>query len=479
MQSIFSKYSRYIGVLISVLLLWLLLSYCSDIVSWLVLAWVISLLGSPLMKLMGRIKYKGWTLPSSFRALIVLVLFYGAFGLFLYLFVPVIVQQGRNLAGVDYAAIMESLEEPIAHFNDWLVERGLTDGELSDYALTDTTQTPLNNYNLNGQNDSLQQNVVTTTTINIDSIIRATGDTVTQTNINLNIAFDGEQSQSKYSHLYDTTALVHPSDSPTEQIRKKLFQYISPSQTITRAVLFIVGFFGNFLVIFSSVSFIAFFFLKDEELFGRAIKAAIPNKQMGKTDTALTKIKHLLTRYFSSILLQVSLILLYVSLLLSFFGVPNSFLIAFFAAILNVIPYLGPLIGASFAILVTISSNLDADFYVETLPMLYKVAGVFFSMQLLDGFVLQPYIFSNSVSAHPLEIFLVIITGAKLGGITGMVVAIPLYTIIRVIAAVFLQEFKLVQKLTQSINEPDDDIPDIEEKVDIEVIDVPPTDGIG
>jgi predicted PurR-regulated permease PerM len=476
MQSIFSKYSRYIGVLISVLIIWLLFSYFSDIVSWLVLAWVISLLGSPLMKLMGRIKYKDWTLPSSLRALIVLILFYGTFGLFLYLFVPVIVQQGRNLAGVDYAAIMESLEEPTAHFNDWLVKRGFSEGELSGYSLSDTTQTSRNNYSLNTENDSLSKNMFTTTTINIDSIIRATGDTVTQTNINLNIAFDAEPSKSKYAQLYDTTAFVKPSDSPTEQIRKKLFQYISPSQVITRSVFFVVSFFGNFLVIFSSVSFIAFFFLKDEELFGRAIKAAIPNKQMGKTDTALTKIKYLLTRYFSSILLQVSLILLYVSLLLSFFGIPNSFLIAFFAAILNVIPYVGPLIGASFAMLVTVSSNLDADFYVETLPMLYKVAGVFFSMQLLDGFVLQPYIFSNSVSAHPLEIFLVIIIGAKLGGITGMVVAIPLYTIIRVIAAVFLQEFKLVQKLTQSINEPDDDIPDIEEKVDIEVIDVPSAD---
>ena len=73
--------------------------------------------------------------------------------------------------------------------------------------------------------------------------------------------------------------------------------------------------------------------------------------------------------------------------------------------------------------------------------MILKVIGVFASMQILDGFVLQPYIFSNSVSAHPLEIFLVVVVGAKLGGITGMVVAIPAYTIIRVIASVFLKEF--------------------------------------
>ena len=54
-----------------------------------------------------------------------------------------------------------------------------------------------------------------------------------------------------------------------------------------------------------------------------------------------------------------------------------------------------------------------------------------------------------------------------------MVIAIPIYTILRVVAAVFLQEFKLVQKLTQSINEPDDDIPDLDENIDIEIEEKP------
>lgn len=473
MQFNLRKYSRYIGVLVSLGLLWLLFSYFSDIVTWVILAWVISLLGSPLMKLMGHIKYKNWELPSSIRALVVLLFFYSVFGLFLYMFVPVIIDQGRNLAGVDYAAIMQGLEEPTAHFNDWLVERGFLDGELSSYAHADSTHVhdPLHQHtsdSVHVHKDSLQ-NIVTTSQINIDSLILASGDTITKTNINLKIALALDPNTNNVTPLYDTTAIVLPSDTPLEQMRKKAFQYISPAQIITRTVLYLVGFFGNFMALFTSVTFIAFFFLKDEMLFGRAIKATIPNRQMGKTDTALLKIKQLLTRYFSGIVFQITLITLYVSLLLSFFGIPNSLLIAFFAAIINVIPYLGPIIGGLFAMLVTISSNLDVDFYTVTLPMLFKVAGVFASMQILDGFVLQPYIFSNSVSAHPLEIFIVVIVGAKLGGITGMVVAIPIYTIIRVIAAVFLQEFKLVQKLTQNLNEPDDDIPDIQEQVDIEV----------
>ena len=288
----------------------------------------------------------------------------------------------------------------------------------------------------------------------MDSIILAAGDTVTKTHILLDIAIN-QQEQSYYQQgIYDTTALLKPNDSPFELLRKKVFQYISPSQVITSLVYYVASFFGNFLVIFTSVTFIAFFFLKDEKLFGSALKAAIPNKQSAKTDTALLKIKQLLTRYFSGVLLQICLITLYITTALSFFGVQNALLIAFFAAIINVIPYIGPIIGAVFALLVTISSNLDVDFYTVTLPMMIRVVAVFASMQLLDGFVLQPYIFSNSVKAHPLEIFLVVVVGAKLGGVIGMVIAIPIYTILRVVAAVFLQEFKLVQKLTSSINEP-------------------------
>jgi predicted PurR-regulated permease PerM len=65
----------------------------------------------------------------------------------------------------------------------------------------------------------------------------------------------------------------------------------------------------------------------------------------------------------------------------------------------------------------------------------------------------QPLIFSNRVLAHPLEIFLVTLIGAKLGGITGMVLAIPAYTVLRVIARAFFNQFRFVQKMTDSLEE--------------------------
>jgi len=72
-------------------------------------------------------------------------------------------------------------------------------------------------------------------------------------------------------------------------------------------------------------------------------------------------------------------------------------------------------------------------------------------MQLLDNFFLQPTIFGRSVKAHPLEIFIVVLVGAKLGGILGMVVAIPAYTVFRVIGKVFFSEFKVIQRITQGL----------------------------
>ena len=174
----------------------------------------------------------------------------------------------------------------------------------------------------------------------------------------------------------------------------------------------------------------------------------VPRGYEYKVKKSMRNITTMLTRYFGGITVQVTIITLIVSIALSLLGVKNALLIGFFAALINVIPYVGPLIGAAFAIFITISSNLGLDFYSEMLPLILKVAGVFATMQLTDNFILQPYIFSNSVLAHPLEIFLVILIGGKLGGIVGMILAIPVYTVLRVIASVFLSEFKIVQQVS-------------------------------
>ena len=133
-------------------------------------------------------------------------------------------------------------------------------------------------------------------------------------------------------------------------------------------------------------------------------------------------------------------------------SVENALLIGLFAAFANVIPYLGPIIGATFGTFIVITSNVDLNFYNELLPIIGKVLIVFSLMQLTDNFLLQPLIYSTSVKAHPLEIFIIILVGATIYGVIGMILAIPIYTVLRVIAHTFLMRFKMVRRLTQNLN---------------------------
>jgi predicted PurR-regulated permease PerM len=81
----------------------------------------------------------------------------------------------------------------------------------------------------------------------------------------------------------------------------------------------------------------------------------------------------------------------------------------------------------------------------------FTIGFILFAIKGFDDFVLQPTIYSERVKAHPLEVFLVILTAGHVAGITGMLLAIPSYTVIRVLAKEFFSEFALVQKLTQNI----------------------------
>ena len=235
-----------------------------------------------------------------------------------------------------------------------------------------------------------------------------------------------------------------------ELIKNNLFHFFDPSR-IPQLFGSIVGFFGNLIITLFSVLFIAFFFLKEDGLFSGIIKTFVPNKYETGAVHDIDESAKLLVRYFIGIAIQITIITIFVTTALSLLEIENALLIGFFAALLNVIPYVGPILGATFGLIIVVSSNLDASFYPVLLPKIVKVIGVFGTMQLMDNFILQPNIFSKSVKAHPLEIFVVILMGAKVGGILGMVVAIPIYTVLRVIGKVFLSEFKIVQKITSSI----------------------------
>ncbi len=181
-----------------------------------------------------------------------------------------------------------------------------------------------------------------------------------------------------------------------------------------------------------SVLFITFFLLKEKDILRKNILRLIPNNYFEITITAINKIETLLSNYLIGLVIQMVSIFTIVSIGLSLFGINYALSIALFAAVANLIPFLGPLIGAIFGIIVGISTSFNY-FELETFAwMLIKIISVFGFVQLLDNIFLQPIIFSKSVKAHPLEIFIGIFMAAAIGGTIGMVVAIPTYTIIKV-----------------------------------------------
>jgi len=210
---------------------------------------------------------------------------------------------------------------------------------------------------------------------------------------------------------------------------------------------------GNFAWALFAISFITFFLLREDKLITSYIITVVPEKKVEAFRHALESVKHLLRRYFVGILLQMTGILTLVTVGLTIVGVGFrlGLVIGLVAALLNIIPYLGPWIGACLGIILGVATHLELDFATQLLPLMGYMTLVFAITQLTDNLVFQPVIFGTSVYAHPIEIFIVIMMAGSLAGIVGMILAIPTYTVLRVFAKEFFNNFRVVQKLTEKI----------------------------
>ncbi len=208
---------------------------------------------------------------------------------------------------------------------------------------------------------------------------------------------------------------------------------------------------GNLTMGVFSVIFISFFLIKDSKILENALFVLLPDSKEARVKKSLNTIKNLLSRYFVGLLTQFLILFIFYSILLSIFGVHNALVIAFLCALLNLVPYLGPIAGGILMILLTMTSFLGQDFSSVIIPKTIYIAIGFMVGQLIDNFFTQPLIFSKSVRSHPLEIFLVIIIFGLIGGPIGMIVAIPTYTALKVILKEFLANNKIVVALTKNL----------------------------
>lgn len=226
---------------------------------------------------------------------------------------------------------------------------------------------------------------------------------------------------------------------------KKNFTQIIGDIQVSNILNSILSITGNVLVGVMAVLFITFFLLYEMGPMRKRIISLIPNKYFEITIGAFNKIEKLLSNYLIGLILQMMAIFSIVSLGLSVLGIKYALTIAVFAAVANLIPYLGPILGAAFGIMVGVSTGVGLEGLQAYLLLIIKIISVFAVVQVTDNVVLQPLIFSKSVKAHPLEIFIVIFAGASLAGIPGMIAAIPAYTILRVSFHELYQGYKQYQ----------------------------------
>ena len=207
---------------------------------------------------------------------------------------------------------------------------------------------------------------------------------------------------------------------------------------------------GLFLGIFS-VLFISFFLLKDIPRLKRAAVNMVSSDRQSKVMHILDRSKVLLSNYFIGLFVEILIMtgLQYVILIL--LGVPNALLISVIGGVLVVVPYIGAIIACVLGCVLGALSAFTAGGDINTTVVIWIVFASIVFTRLLDSFFLQPYIASKSVKAHPLEVFIVVLVSGSLAGVTGMMLGIPAYTVIRIVAQEFFGDNNFVKTFTQSL----------------------------
>ena len=341
--------------------------YFKSVLVYIIAAFVVSLIGQPVMRLLRKITIKGKSAPNWLLAIITILLILGVLILIVTQAIPVVTNIVRD------AAVLNSTNatgNPLDRINDWII--GLFPSLGPDFDLI---------------------------AILMDKLKEVTNFT-----------------------------------------------------NVTAVISSVTSFVTSFAVGLFSIVFISFFFVRDENLFRKIVSALVPDRMEGKFAKALGDIESLLSRYFVGLLIEMTGVALLDFLglwIIARLGFSNALGIAFIAGILNIIPYVGPLIGEAVGVVLAVilkygtGVGLDVNIWVFALIVL----AIMLTTQLVDNFVYQPLIYSTSIKASPLEIFIVILLAGHIGGVLGMLVAIPSYTVIRVIASRFFPDVKVVKRL--------------------------------
>lgn len=244
-----------------------------------------------------------------------------------------------------------------------------------------------------------------------------------------------------------------PADKTLYDIAVDTISNVLNPASITDFAGNIVTVISKFIVAFVAITFLSFFFLKDEGLFKETVMVMVPDQYEKRIRNVLHSIKQLLIRYFIGIIIQCSIVLINITIGMTIVGLPfqQALVMGLIIGIFNVIPYVGPWLGGSVAVLMGMATAVTTAGYPAIWLLLIYMVIVIAATQAIDNNLIQPMIYSRSVNAHPIEIFLVILAVGSFAGIAGMIVAVPSYTALRVFAREFFNNFGPVRKLTTGL----------------------------
>ena len=367
------RLARYIIIAALIAIVGWLCHTFGNVLVYIVSAFVISLIGRPLMQLLRKIRIKGKSAPDWLLSILSIVMILGLLLFVVTQVIPVVTRIVRDASVLNSSSLEGN---PLDGINNWIIS--LFPGLGTDFDLIGLL---------------------------VDKLKEVT-------------------------NLTNVTAVISSVTSIVSGIAVGLF----------------------------SIVFISFFFLRDDKLFSKIVLSLVPDRLEESVGKAIADIERLLSRYFVGLLIEmfgVALIDFLGLWLIARLGVNNAAGIAFIAGVLNIIPYVGPLVGEVLGVVLAVilkygtGIGLGVNIWIFALIVL----AIMLAAQLVDNFIYQPVIYSTSIKASPLEIFIVILLVGHIGGVLGMLVAIPGYTVVRVIASRFFYHLKPVKKLIPDLDE--------------------------
>ncbi len=180
------------------------------------------------------------------------------------------------------------------------------------------------------------------------------------------------------------------------------------------------------------VPIVTFFLLADGHLIKKFLLHIIPNSYFEMSVLLVHKITSALKFFIRGQLIDAAAVGVMTSIGLALIGLPYFLVIGIIAGLGNLIPYLGPIIGFVPALLVVIMSSGGLAIW----PVI-KIIIVFALVQFIEGTFIYPIAVGKSVNLHPLVVIIGVTIGGQLGGVLGMIVAVPLISIVKVTFEVF------------------------------------------